>query len=112
MVMGKLARAVGILLIVVFAVGTVAHAAAATSMLLAMSAAEMGDDMDGCAGCPEDDGDAGSCDVACVASFAALPQDTGAAALFQSCAIVAPAIPCHGHTGPPDPYPPRNAVLI
>jgi hypothetical protein len=107
--MHALARILAMVLLATFAAGSVANAWNATSMSLAMSAAAMDDEGD-CTGYPEDDGTAGTCDLAGVDLFAILLPETGFPPLRADIAG-AVAERSHGHTGPPEPYPPRITIL-
>jgi hypothetical protein len=91
--------------------GTVANAWNATSMSLAMTAAAMDNEGD-CTGYPENDGTAGTCNLAGVDPFATLQAETGTGfpPLWADIAN-AMAKRSHGHTGPPEPYPPRITIL-
>lgn len=113
--MDRLARIFAIVLLVVFAAGTVAHAANTTSMFLAMSSTAMTDaDMEDCDGCPPVDvGKASLCLQFCLAPLVAIP----AASEFELHILLGvdnttpPADDMAGQTGPPDLPPPRTIVL-
>ncbi|WEX90261.1 hypothetical protein PZN02_005633 [Sinorhizobium garamanticum] len=112
--MDRLARIVAIVLLVVFATGTVAHAANATSMSFTMSPAAMADgDMGDCDGCPPgDDGKTSLCAQFCLATFIAVP--TAAELELPVLAVDLATLPAEeitGRTGPPDLPPPRTIVL-
>lgn len=116
LVMHILTRVFSVVLLAALAASTVAHAADATSMSLAMSAAAMDDTgMGNCTGCPEVDGnagDAGTCNLACIPPFAALqPQAETGLLPLQSGAGSTVAEGPHGHTRQPDPRPPRTTLL-
>jgi hypothetical protein len=111
--MRNLARIFAIALLAVFAAGTVANAAGATSMSLQMSAIAMGDGtMGDCQGCPSDDGKSLACEQACMVPLIAIAPvawiDLPAA---QTEIAVSPVKESAGHTGPPQPYPPRTIFL-
>jgi hypothetical protein len=113
--MDRLARIFAIVLLAVFAAGTVAHAANVTSMSLAMSPTAMADgDMGDCDGCPPgDDGKASLCGQICLAPFAAILVAAGLELPVMTADIAAsPAEEIAGRTGPPDPAPPRTIVLL
>lgn len=110
--MDRLARIFAIVLLAVFAAGTVAHAANATSMSLAMSSAAMADgDMSDCDACPPEDGKAPLCGQACLAPFVAIPAAAGVElSLVVAETAASPLKEMVGHTGPPDPSPPRTII--
>lgn len=113
-IMSKLVRTLVIVLLAVFAVGTVVHAASATSMAVKMALADTnGGNMGDCPDCSGDEGRVPLCDQVCVTPFVAMPVGT------------APALPVFAYnfaitslgdsaslSGPPDPYPPRIDILI
>jgi len=110
--MNGLARILAILLLAVFAPGTAAHAASATSMSLAMSAVAMTDgDMGDCERCPPgDDGKARICGQVCLAPFAAMPAVGVEVPVAAGDAAISPVAQIDGLTGPPEPYPPRTTI--
>jgi hypothetical protein len=112
--MRRLAHIFAIVLLVVFAAGTVAHATNATSMAVAMSSAAMADgDMGDCSACPPDDsGKPQLCGAACLVPFAAIPAWISLVLSFVAAEIAtSPLVELVGHTGPPDPSPPRTIIL-
>jgi hypothetical protein len=112
--MDGVVRIFAIVLLAVFAAGTVAHAANVTSMSLAMSPAAMADgDMGDCDGCPPgDDGKASLCGQICLAPFAAIPTAAGFEVAVMAADVAAkPAEEMTGRTGLPAPPPPRTIVL-
>jgi hypothetical protein len=112
--MDRLSRVLAIVLLAVFAAGTIAHAANVTAMALAMSPAAMtGGDMNDCDACPpRDDGKAQICGAACLVPFAAIPAAVGIELASVAAEIAAlPLQELVGHTGPPDPSPPRTIIL-
>jgi hypothetical protein len=112
--MDRLSRILAIVLLAVFAAATVAQGAYATSMSLAMSPAAMiGGDMGDCDACPPDDRDkAPVCGQACLAPFVAIPAPVGVELSFAAAEIQAsPLEELVGHTGAPDPSPPRTIIL-
>jgi hypothetical protein len=111
--MDRLARILAIILLAAFPIGTVAHAANATNMSLAMSPAAMADgDMGDCDACPPDDGKAPLCGQACLAPFVAIPAAAGVELSLVVAGTAASALKeMVGHTGPPDPSPPRTIIL-
>jgi hypothetical protein len=112
--MDSLARILAIVLLAVFAAGTVAHGASATSMALAMSPAAMASGgMGDCDKCPPgDDGKVLFCSQFCLAPFAAIPAAAGVELLFAAAEVTAsPLQVMVGRTGPPDPSPPRIIIL-
>ncbi|AZO00970.1 hypothetical protein EJ066_29915 [Mesorhizobium sp. M9A.F.Ca.ET.002.03.1.2] len=112
--MESLSRILAIVLLVVFAAGTVAHAANATSMSLAMSPVAMDDgDMGDCDACPPDNsGKTPACGQACLAPFVAIPAPVSVELSFVAAEIAtSPLEELVGHTGPPDLSPPRIIIL-
>ncbi|MCA1404297.1 hypothetical protein I6F26_16545 [Ensifer sp. IC3342] len=112
--MDRLVRIFAIVLLAVFAMGSVAHAANATGMSLTMSAAAMADeDMGDCDGCPPgDDGKASLCAQFCLATFIAVPAATELELPILAVDLATlSAEEIAGRTGPPDPPPPRTIVL-
>ncbi|PSH64283.1 hypothetical protein CU102_22480 [Phyllobacterium brassicacearum] len=112
--MNRLARIFAIVLLAVFAAGTVADAANVTSMSLAMSPAAMADgDMGDCDGCPPgNEGKASRCGQICLAPFAAIPAAAGFELAVMAADVAAsPAEEITGSSGLPDPPPPRTIVL-
>lgn len=111
--MDKVARMFAIVLLVAFAMGTVAHAARATSMSSAMSVLAMADaNMGDCDACPPDGGKDPVCGQACLAPFVGSAPTIGvelplAASGTAGSALKAP----DGHIGSPDPSPPRTIFL-
>jgi hypothetical protein len=113
-VMDRLARILAVVLLAVFAAGTIAHGASATSMSLAMSHDAMaGGDMGDCDGCPPgDDGKASLCGQVCLAPFAAIPAAVSIELPLVAAEMAAsPLQEMVGRTGPPDPSPPRTIIL-
>jgi phosphatidylglycerophosphate synthase len=111
--MDRLARIFAIVLLVVFAAGTIAHAANATSMSVAMSSAAMAAaDMGDCCP-PADDGKASFCMQFCLAPLVAFPAAAGfeLPILLGADSATTPAEDIAGQTGPPDLPPPRTIVL-
>lgn len=111
--MHRPSRILAIILLAVFAFGTVAHAARATSMSLAMSPAAMDGGMGDCDGCPpDDDGKMLSCAQFCLAPFTAIPAAAGIELPLVATEIAAsPLNETVGHTGRPEPSPPRTTIL-
>ena len=86
--MNRLARIFAIVLLAVFAAGTVAHATHVTSMSLAVSPAAMADgDMGDCDACPLEGGKAPVCGQVCLAPFAAIPAAAGIELPFVAAGI-------------------------
>lgn len=111
--MNNLVRLSAIVLLAVFTMGTVAHAANATMMSVAMSPVAMADaDMGDCDGCPPGDDKASLCVDLCLAPFVAILA-TGEFRL----PCIAPHLPASpldeidGCAGTPDPSPPRTIIL-
>ena len=111
--MDRLARILAIVLLAAFALGTVAHAASATGMSVAMSAAAMADgDMGDCDACPNDDGNISTCGQACLAPFVGIAASVGVELPFVASSIAGSALKApDGHVKSPDPSPPRTFFL-
>ena len=112
--MKRFTRTFALILLAVFAAGTVAHAASATTMSLKMALAAGGTmDMDDCEGCGSggDDGKSGAtCDIICISPFAGTLNAEGS--FLRPVAATPSAFGLYdfaGRTGPPDPYPPRSS---
>jgi len=112
--MSKLARILVIILLAAFAVGTVAHAASATSMAVKMSLTDTnGGNMGDCPDCSGDEGRVPLCDQVCVTPFVAVPADAALTLpLFPYNHVNLPFSDSTSLSGPPDPYPPRTNILI
>lgn len=112
--MNKLVRTLVIVLLTVFAVGTVVHAVSATSMAVKMALAETGGgNMGDCPDCSGDEGRVPLCDQVCVTPFVGMP--VGGALALPLVAYNFVAVPLDDSaslSGPPDPYPPRIDILI
>lgn len=109
--MDMLARILAIGLLAVFAAGTIVYGASATSMSVAMPHDAMaGGDMGNCDGCPPGgDGKVPLCSQPCLVPFAALPVAVGVElSIVAAETATAPLKKMVGHTGPPDPFPPRT----
>jgi len=108
--MSRLARILAVFFLATFAVGTAAHASAATDMSLKMSVAAMDDSgMSDCQDCPGDDAQASACDQFCMTTLAAICPPPPAELPHVAAIVSSPlAEPSDGRTGPPDPYPPRT----
>jgi hypothetical protein len=111
--MRKLARMFAIVLLAVFAAGTVANAAGATSMSLKMSAIAMADGtMGDCQDCPSDNSNSLACDQACVVPLVAIAPVTRIDLPAAQTEVAVSAVKeSTGRTGPPLPYPPRTIIL-
>jgi len=112
--MSKLVRTLVIVLLTVFAVGTVVHAASATSMAVKMALADTdGGNMGDCPDCSGDKDAVPVCDQVCVTPFVAMPVGSALAlpAFTYSFAITSLGDSV-SLSGPPDPYPPRTDILI
>ncbi len=106
-------RTTVIVLLAVFAAGTVAHTASATIMSVKMaSAAADGMQNGGCDECPDGDGKAGSCDTMCGQPlWAATVSGETLSPIAKGVFTGVPPSPVETRAGPPDPYPPRAPVL-
>ena len=101
------------LLILLFAANDGGAAASSAASSIATSgkapiAIAMADDMSGCVGCPDMDSMAGTCEAACVSSFAAIPAPETALPLPDQ--LTAVAMGDRGMpncAGPPERHPPR-----
>jgi hypothetical protein len=111
--MDKLARIFAIVLLAAFALGTVAHAARATGMSMAMSAGAMADaGMGDCDACPPDAGKTPICGQACLAPFVGIAASVGVELPFAASGIAGSVLKApDGHVGSPDPSPPRTTFL-
>ena len=107
---------IAVVLLVVFAAGSVVHVASATTMSLKMALADgPAMDMADCEGCGTGgDGDESgmACDIVCIAPFTATlsqenPQGLRIVAESPAPSGVRDVV---GRTGPPDPYPPRTLI--
>lgn len=111
--MDRLARIFAIVLLAAFAMGTVSHAARATSMSLAMSVPAMADaGMGDCDACPSDERKTTMCGQACLAPFVGIAATVGVELPFAASGIAGsvPKAP-DGHVRSPDPSPPRTTFL-
>lgn len=113
--MGRIRHLICIVLLVVFAAGTVAHAAAATEMAVTLAVAdvaETGMDMPECSGCETDASmDMAACDLACTAPLVA---DLNGAVATRPCLRPQhePSLECdlRGRMGLPAFDPPRTLI--
>ncbi|MCD1636703.1 hypothetical protein K7H91_23390 [Martelella mediterranea] len=111
--MARYVRILTILILAVFVAGTVVHAANAAAMstkmtLAAIDGAAMGD----CKDCPDNKGDMQPCDNACLSPLLAVVP-SGEPGLPEAGTITENLAPhsVSGHSGLPDPYPPRTTNL-
>jgi hypothetical protein len=111
--MAKYVRILTILVLAVFAAGSVVHAENAASMnakmtLAAIDSGGMGD----CQDCPDGGDDMQPCDNLCVSPILAVVP-SGQAGLPEVETATESFVPrdVAGRTGPPDPYPPRSIIL-
>lgn len=102
-----------ILILAVFAAGSVVHAANATSMNMQMAFAAIDSgDMGDCQDCPDGRDDMQACDNVCVSpSLAVVPS--GQPDLPEAGTTTESPVPhsVTGRSGLPDPYPPRSITL-
>lgn len=111
----RIRRLIVVMLLAVFAAGTVAHSAMATEMAVTMAVADAGEigmDMPDCSGCDTDDAtDMAACDLACTAPLVA---DLSSASLPGPHIRPQhePSIPrdMRGRTGGPALDPPRTLI--
>jgi len=110
--MDRLVRIFAILLLTMFATGTIAHAAQTAGMSAAMSAVAMSKaGMNDCDGCPKDNGKAPVCEQGCLTPFTGIPATAG---------IRLPVLTddkadfllteTDSHASPPDPAPPKSSI--
>lgn len=111
--MARYVRILSILLLAVFAVGTVVHAANVASMNMQMAFAAIdGGDIGGCQDCPDGGDDMQLCDDVCVSPISAV-MPFGQAGLPEVAATIERSVSrsMSGRTGLPNPYPPRFITL-
>jgi hypothetical protein len=111
--MKRYARILTILMLAVFAAGSVVHTANAASMntTMALTAVENGD-MGSCKDCPVGGGDMQPCDSICVSPLSAI-LPSGEPGLPEAVTTTEDAVylSMAGRTGLPNPYPPRSSTL-
>jgi len=111
--MARHVRILTILILAVFAAGSVVHAANAASMNIKMALAAIdGANMGDCQDCPDGGDNIQPCDNVCVFPILAVVPSgqfdlPGAETAPESLVHHSVA----GRTGPPDPYPPRSIML-
>ncbi|MCX2720985.1 hypothetical protein [Roseibium salinum] len=96
-----------------FAAGTVAHATNAVTMNTKMTLAVIdGADMGDCQNCPDGNDDALACDIDCLSPILAVVP-SGQPGLLKAGTLTESVVPqsATGHTGRPDPHPPRFTIL-
>ena len=111
--MARYVRIFMIMMLAVFAAGTVVHAASAAIMSAKMTLAVIdGADMGDCQDCPDGSGDMQPCDNVCVSPIMAVVP-SGQPGLPQVEATTESSVlqSVTGRTGSPDPYPPRSIIL-
>ncbi|KXF78502.1 hypothetical protein ATN84_01520 [Paramesorhizobium deserti] len=110
--MGRLVRIFAILLLAMFATGTIAHAAQTAGMSATMSAAVMAKmDMVDCEGCPKDHGKAPVCEQGCLMPFAGITAAAGIRLpVLASDRADFLLIETDGDASPPDLAPPRSSI--
>ena len=106
-------RMVLVVLLAVFAVGTVVHAANATIMSVKMASAAAGGMQDGgCDECPSGDGKASVCAGMCVQPlWATAANGETLSSIIKGVFSGVYSSPIETRAGPPDPYPPRFLIL-
>lgn len=112
----KLRRIFALLLVLTLAVGLVAHGAGVSDMGVKMATASASDmPVPGkCGGCGDDKAGmpTGMCGVYCTAgTFLPLAAEAFDVASTSSTGFLTAGVTLPGHGYPPDPYPPRSAVL-
>lgn len=111
--MAKHVRILTILILAVFAAGSVVHAGNAASMNAKMALVAVdGGDMGDCQDWPDGGDDMQPCDNLCISHILAVVP-SGQAGLPEVEATTESFVPrdVAGRTGPPDPYPPRTIIL-
>lgn len=111
--MARHVRILAILMLAVFAAGSVVHAATAASMNMKMALAAIDSgDMGDCQDCPGGSDDMKSCDNVCVSPLLAVVP-SGQPGLPEAETATESLAPHSGagRTGLPDPYPPRSIIL-
>jgi hypothetical protein len=111
--MNGFARYLAIVLLAVFAVGTVAHAAAVPANCVSISLT--GDANSGLCpqGCPGGSDNFTTCDQNCVLPLLAISTDPiWVLEVFAPIFAVAPEADLSGRSKLPDPYPPKPIILI
>jgi hypothetical protein len=115
--MHKFARILAIMLLALFAAGSVVHAVSANSMALDMAVAAMdADGMPDCQGCDADEaenGNVGSCDLDCtapgIATLDVTPGPLFAMLPSRQDRLLGMSLPS-GRRGVLDPFPPRTLI--
>lgn len=113
--MQRWVRILAVALLAAFSVGSVVHAASATTMSVTMALADHGAmdmaDCDACCPGPDESGDCVACDAVCLAPLVANLGPGGALSISARVPLAGCAIPDFvGRTGQPEPFPPRNLV--
>tara|TARA_R110000751_G_scaffold90592_2_gene177757 strand:- start:5832 stop:6170 length:339 start_codon:yes stop_codon:yes gene_type:complete len=111
--MKRYARILTILMLAVFAAGSVVHTANAASMntTMALTAIDSGD-MGYCQDCPDGSDELQPCDFVCVSPLLAI-LPSGESGLPAAVTITEKSVDrsMGGRTGLPNPYPPRFTIL-
>jgi hypothetical protein len=111
--MKRYARILTILMLAVFAAGSVVHTANAASMntTMALTAIDSGD-MGNCQDCPDGGNELQPCDYICVSPVLAILR-SGESGLPAAVTITEKPVDLSmsGRTGLPNPYPPRSTIL-
>ncbi len=99
-------------LVALFALGSLVHAANATTMAFDMAMADVQvDDNGSCQACPDNDNAIPLCDFVCLMTFVALPTSVPIAPMTIHIAFNdAPDLESPGRLGAPDPTPPRYFI--
>ena len=111
--MKRYARILTILMLAVFAAGSVVHTANTTSMNTTMALAVIDNgDLDNCQDCPDGGDNMQSCDYVCVSPVLAIVQSSESSQ--PATAAITEILVLRSMTGLtdlPNPYPPRSTIL-
>jgi hypothetical protein len=99
-------------LVALFALGSLAHAANATTMAFDMAMADVPLDGGGdCQACPDNDSKSPLCDFVCLMTYLTLPTSFSIEPMTMHIAFDdAPDQDWPGRFGTPDPTPPRSSI--
>jgi hypothetical protein len=101
-------------LVALFAIGTMVHAASATTMAAEMAMADIQLDGSGsCQACPDDSNASPLCDLICLTTFVALPTSLEIErAVTHTVFTRSPDQGTIGQFGSPDPAPPKLIIQV
>jgi|TARA_Y100000815_G_scaffold144340_1_gene130620 hypothetical protein len=110
--MKRYVRILTILMLAVFAAGSVVHTANSASMNTTMALTAFDNDMGDCQDCPDGSDNMLSCDYICVSPLSAI-LPSGESGLPAAVTITEKSVDrsMTGRTGLPNPYPPRSTIL-